>query len=98
MTAPGDTELITFGLTWAAQRYKVAQDPAAYDRLADRYGEPHHPLTRHARAAVHQDWDALAQMGGALPSPGYASDGQDDLASSSSSTWPRRCSSAGSVE
>jgi predicted ATPase/DNA-binding SARP family transcriptional activator len=79
MASPGDTELIAFGLTWAAQRYKVAQDPAAYDRLADRYGEPDHPLTRHARAAAHQDWDALAQRAG----PAIAwlrQDGQDDLA------------------
>jgi predicted ATPase/DNA-binding SARP family transcriptional activator len=60
MTPPDDTELVVFGLTWAAQRYKLGQDPAAWERLAGRYGEPDHPLIRHARASVHQDWAALA--------------------------------------
>ena len=61
MTPPGDTELVVFGLTWAAQRYKLAQDPQAYERLVDRYGEPDHPLMRHARASVYQDYAATAQ-------------------------------------
>jgi hypothetical protein len=77
--APDDTELITFGLTWAAQRYKVAQDPAAYDRLAGRFGEPDHPLARHARAAVHQDWNAMATW--AAPAIAVLRQrGEDDLA------------------
>jgi hypothetical protein len=37
--APSDvTELVTFGLAWAAQRYKLSQNPGAYDLLVDRYG------------------------------------------------------------
>jgi predicted ATPase/DNA-binding SARP family transcriptional activator len=61
MTGPDDTELVVFGLTWAAQRYKIGQDPAAWERLARRYGEPDHPLIRHARASVYQDWAAVGR-------------------------------------
>jgi predicted ATPase/DNA-binding SARP family transcriptional activator len=61
LTPPGDTELVVFGLTWAAQRYKLSQDPEAYERLVDRYGEPDHPLMRHARASVYQDYEAMAR-------------------------------------
>jgi len=60
MTPPEDTELIIFCLTWAAQRYKLSQDPASYERLLDRHGEPDHPLIRHARASVHDDREAVA--------------------------------------
>jgi predicted ATPase len=59
MTTPSDTELVVFGLTWAAQRDKLSQDPDAWERLAARYGEPDNPLIRHARASVYQDWAAL---------------------------------------
>jgi len=34
MTPPDETELIVFGLSWAAQRYKLGQDPGGYERLA----------------------------------------------------------------
>ena len=60
ITPPEDRELVVFGLAWAAQRYKLSHDPAAYQRLVDRYGEPDHPLVRHARAAVTGDYAALA--------------------------------------
>jgi predicted ATPase/class 3 adenylate cyclase len=60
LTPPGDTELVVFGLSWAAQRYKLGQDPEAYERLVGRYGEPDHSLIRHARASVYQDFAAMA--------------------------------------
>jgi hypothetical protein len=61
MAPPDDVELRIFALAWAAQRYKLGQDPEAYERLAERYGEPDHPLLRHARAAVRQDYQAVAE-------------------------------------
>jgi hypothetical protein len=61
LVPPGDTELVVFGLTWAAQRYKLGQDPESYERLAARYGEPDHPLMRHARASVHQDFEGMGR-------------------------------------
>lgn len=61
ITPPDDTDLVVFGLTWAAQRYKLSQNPDGYERLVARYGEPDHPLVRHARAAVYEDYAAIAQ-------------------------------------
>jgi hypothetical protein len=61
LTPPDDTELVVFGLTWAAQRYKLGLDLQAWERLADRYGEPDHPLIRHARASASQDWETIAR-------------------------------------
>ena len=79
ITPPGDVDHLVFGLSWAAQRYKLTQEPDRYERLADRYGEPDHPLTRHARAAVHQDFAALA--GSAPPAVALLrGQGDDDLA------------------
>ena len=79
MTPPDDTELVVFGLTWAAQRYKMGQDPAAWERLAGRYGEPDHPLIHHARASVYQDWAALGRW--AVPAMAeLRGRGDDDLA------------------
>jgi hypothetical protein len=60
LTPPDDVERRIFALTWAAQRYKLGQDPEAYERLVERYGEPDHPLLRHARASVRQDYRAVA--------------------------------------
>jgi len=79
MTPPDDTEMILFGLCWAAQRYKLGQDPGAYQRLVVRHGEPDHPLAHHARAAVNQDFGGLATW----TSPAIAwlrRRGEDDLA------------------
>jgi predicted ATPase/DNA-binding SARP family transcriptional activator len=59
ITPPG--EPVVLELTWAAQRYKLRQDPAAFARLLDRYGEPDHPLIHHARASVHEDYPALVE-------------------------------------
>jgi hypothetical protein len=79
MTPPGETELIIFGLSWAAQRYKLGQDPQAYERLAARYGEPDHVLIRHARASVYQDFEAMARW--APPAVAeLRGRGEDDLA------------------
>lgn len=55
ITPPGDEPLIALALTAAAQRYHLKQDPAGYDRLADRHGQPDHPVARHTRANVHDD-------------------------------------------
>ncbi|WP_018501023.1 BTAD domain-containing putative transcriptional regulator [Parafrankia discariae] len=53
-----DPDLVVFALTWAAQRYKMSQDSAAYERLVARHGEPDHPLVHHARASVYEDYPA----------------------------------------
>lgn len=79
LTPPEDTGLIVFGLTWAAQRYKLGQDPQAWERLAARHGEPDHPLVRHARASVHQDWAELGRWAPAAMAE-LRRDGQGDLA------------------
>ncbi|MEN8237938.1 MAG: BTAD domain-containing putative transcriptional regulator [Actinomycetota bacterium] len=61
MAKPGDDDLIVFGLSWAAFRYMLRRDSAAYERLVERYGAPAHPLTRHARAfAFDEDEELLA--------------------------------------
>jgi predicted ATPase/DNA-binding SARP family transcriptional activator len=79
MTPPDETELIVFGLSWAAQRYKLGQDPGGYERLAGRYGEPDHPLAHHAQAAVYQDFAGLARW--APPAIAWLRQrGEDDLA------------------
>ncbi|WP_438270034.1 BTAD domain-containing putative transcriptional regulator [Pseudofrankia inefficax] len=36
LTPAEDVEVVAFGLVWAGQRYKLAQDPAAFDRLLAR--------------------------------------------------------------
>ncbi|MBL7500423.1 winged helix-turn-helix domain-containing protein [Frankia sp. CN7] len=60
-TDPEDTDVVAFGLTWAGQRYKLAQDPAAFERLAARHGTRDDAAARHARASVHQDYPALEE-------------------------------------
>jgi predicted ATPase/DNA-binding SARP family transcriptional activator len=62
VTPPDDTESVVFCLSWAAQRYKLSQDPSPYERLVGHM--PDHPLLRHAWAAVHNDWAALAECAG----------------------------------
>lgn len=59
MTPVGDREAIVFGLTWAAQRYAMDQDPEGYERLVRRHGEPDDPMLHHARAFVYEDYEAL---------------------------------------
>ncbi len=61
ITPPEDEPLIVFGLTWAAQRYTLTQDHEAYERLVRAHGEPDHPLVRHARAFLHEDYPALLE-------------------------------------
>ena len=56
-----DAESLAFWMYWAAQRYAVTQDPGAYERLAERYGEPDHPLTRHGRALTYSDYQAMSK-------------------------------------
>lgn len=58
---PDNEEELTFGLYWAAHRYAVSQNPAAYQRLVDRYAEPDHPLMRHGRAYVTGDYKGQAE-------------------------------------
>ncbi|WP_018636173.1 AfsR/SARP family transcriptional regulator [Parafrankia elaeagni] len=77
--SPPDDELVVFGLTWAAQRYKLSRRDVAYERLVERYGEPDHPLVHHARASVYQDYAAH----GVWATPAIADlrrRGDDDLA------------------
>jgi predicted ATPase/DNA-binding SARP family transcriptional activator len=60
MTPPDDEPMVTFALAAAAQRYKLSRNPSGYERLVARYGQPDHPLARHAHASVSGDWAALA--------------------------------------
>ncbi len=60
ITPPDDPDTIVFGLCWAAHRYGVGRDPDGYRRLADRHGEPDHPLVHHGRAFASGDYDAQA--------------------------------------
>lgn len=62
MTPPDDEELIIFGLTWAARRYTFNHDREAYEALVLRYGEPDHPLVRHARASVCGEDEHLTDL------------------------------------
>jgi predicted ATPase len=78
ITPPDDTELVIFGLAWAAQRYKLSNNPGAYDLLVDRYGEPDSPLVRRARACAHADYAALAEW--ARPATAELRRGDHDLA------------------
>lgn len=60
ITPPDDEDGLIFGLYWAAHRYTVTQDPAAYQRLLKRYGEPHHLLMHHSQAYVTGDYQGQA--------------------------------------
>lgn len=59
ITAPDDHDRIAFGLFWAAHRYMMSQNQAAYDKLAAQYGESDHPLLSYARACIEDDDHAL---------------------------------------
>ena len=72
-------ELAPFALAVAAQRYKLSNDPAAYERLVAAHGEPEHPGVRRARAAVHGDWAALAACAPQALAD-LRANGDDDLA------------------
>jgi hypothetical protein len=52
---------VVFGLTWAAQRYKLSQDVEAFEHLVERYEAPDHPLIRYARAWIHEDYELVAR-------------------------------------
>ncbi|MDT3442304.1 BTAD domain-containing putative transcriptional regulator [Pseudofrankia sp. BMG5.37] len=54
MTPSHDADLVAFGLTWAGQRHKLAQDPVAFERLVARYG----PGGTGAAPGVSADVDA----------------------------------------
>jgi hypothetical protein len=77
--APPDEDLVAFGLTWAAERYKLNQDSDAYERLVRRYGEPDHPLVHRARAAVYEDYGGMAKWS-APAAAALRERGEDDLA------------------
>jgi len=74
MTPPAEADLLAFGLTWAGQRHKLAQNPAAFERLLARHGRPGPGVAadpagalldvagRHALASVHQDFGALGEL------------------------------------
>ncbi len=61
LTPPGDSEALVLPLYAAAHRCSMTQDPAAYLRLLDRYGEPDHVLVHHARAIATDDYPQMAQ-------------------------------------
>ncbi|MEQ8834139.1 MAG: BTAD domain-containing putative transcriptional regulator [Miltoncostaeaceae bacterium] len=61
ITPQADAETEAFCLAWAAQRRLLIQDHAGWDRLVERRGEPGHPLVRHARAFLYEDYPALLE-------------------------------------
>jgi len=61
VTPPDDEDGLIFGLYWSAHRYAVNQDPAGYQRLIDRYGEPDHILMKHGWAFVTGDYQTQAE-------------------------------------
>ncbi|GAB3171207.1 BTAD domain-containing putative transcriptional regulator [Myceligenerans halotolerans] len=58
MIPPADAASIVVALAAAAPRYHLRQDPAGFDRLVERYGDRGHPVVRHLRAHVHDDFAA----------------------------------------
>jgi len=79
ITPPGEEPLIAFALAAAAQRYHLSQNPAEYERLLQRYGDPDHPVVRHARANVHDDYPAQLESAPAAMAELHRL-GADDLA------------------
>jgi predicted ATPase/class 3 adenylate cyclase len=61
LTPPSEEKLVSFGLLWAAQRYKLSSDPDAYRRLASTHGEPDLPVIHLARASAEQDYAAMSK-------------------------------------
>ena len=60
VTPRQDEETRVLALYAAAHRYSMTQDPAAYDQLVERYGEPDHVLMHHARAIATEDHHLMA--------------------------------------
>ncbi|MEA1902873.1 MAG: BTAD domain-containing putative transcriptional regulator [Actinomycetota bacterium] len=60
ITPADDKDGLVFGLYWAAHRYALTQNPDAYERLVERYGEPDHTLMHHGRAFVTGDYQGQA--------------------------------------
>ncbi|MDY7106181.1 MAG: BTAD domain-containing putative transcriptional regulator [Actinomycetota bacterium] len=60
--ADGDEELLVFGLMWAARLHLRHRDPDGYRRLLRRYGEPDHPIVRHAGALATEDNERLVLL------------------------------------
>jgi predicted ATPase/DNA-binding SARP family transcriptional activator len=79
ITPREDEQTIVFALAWSAQRYAIAHDADAYDRLSDRYQPSDHPLLRHAHASVHEDWDVLMEWAPRAVAE-HRRRGDDDLA------------------
>lgn len=63
ITPPEDTELVTFGVTWAARRYMRNMDRDGFEHLVGRFGEPDEPMVRYARAFVYSDYRGMAESG-----------------------------------
>ncbi|MCU7820411.1 BTAD domain-containing putative transcriptional regulator [Kitasatospora sp. DSM 101779] len=61
-TSPDGRELRAFWLLWAAERHTQNANPAAYHRVAQRYGAPNGPLARHALAYASGDGEALRRV------------------------------------
>jgi predicted ATPase/DNA-binding SARP family transcriptional activator len=55
ITPAEDSEVVLFGLNWAARRYMRMMDAEGYEQLVATYGEPDEPSTRYARAFVSSD-------------------------------------------
>ena len=62
ITPPEEGDVIVFCLTWTARRYSLTQNQAAYEQLLERYGEPDHPVTRHARAFLPDRYEGRAEL------------------------------------
>ncbi|MGI9596343.1 MAG: AfsR/SARP family transcriptional regulator, partial [Acidimicrobiales bacterium] len=63
ITPDHDEALVTFGVIWAGRRYMRDLDPAGYERLVARYGEPDHPMIRYGRAFLNGDFEERSKAG-----------------------------------
>jgi len=79
ITPTQDVDVIVSCLTWTARRFSLTQNHEAYEQLLERYGEPDHPVTRHARAFVPDIYEGRAELAQAAAAV-LRSQGDDFLA------------------
>ncbi|RVX41547.1 putative ATPase [Nonomuraea polychroma] len=61
MVPPDEQDVRAFWLLWAAERYTQNGNPAGYDDLVNRGGQPDRPLSGYARAYAGGDGQALSR-------------------------------------
>lgn len=62
ITPRQEGDAIVFCLSWTARRYSLTQNQEAYEQLLERYGEPDHPVIRHARAFLPDRYEDRAEL------------------------------------